>query len=164
MKTIAILGFGCAGYHCAKTLRELGYEGAIHVFSDTDLPPYNPMLTTYYAGHRLPWKGLFPFGSLSDIARSLRLTVHTGAAAIHLDTPGKTLYLADGSVHTFDALLISTGARVFLPPLPALPDAALPDAALPARLAFWAALFFFRFHSPIAMFSFWLVTSLLNFC
>ena len=60
MKTIAILGFGCAGYHCAKTLRELGYEGAIHVFSDTDLPPYNPMLTTYYAGHRLPWKGLFP--------------------------------------------------------------------------------------------------------
>ena len=93
MKTIAILGFGCAGYHCAKTLRELGYEGAIHVFSDTDLPPYNPMLTTYYAGHRLPWKGLFPFGSLSDIARSLRLTVHTGAAAIHLDTPGKTLYL-----------------------------------------------------------------------
>ena len=95
MKTIAILGFGCAGYHCAKTLRELGYEGAIHVFSDTDLPPYNPMLTTYYAGHRLPWKGLFPFGSLSDIARSLRLTVHTGAAAIHLDTPGKTLYLAD---------------------------------------------------------------------
>ena len=122
MKTIAILGFGCAGYHCAKTLRELGYEGAIHVFSDTDLPPYNPMLTTYYAGHRLPWKGLFPFGSLSDIARSLRLTVHTGAAAIHLDTPGKTLYLADGSVHTFDALLISTGARVFLPPLPALPE------------------------------------------
>ncbi|WP_148355160.1 NAD(P)/FAD-dependent oxidoreductase [Anaerotruncus colihominis] len=122
MKTIAILGFGCAGYHCAKTLRELGYEGAIHVFSDTDLPPYNPMLTTYYAGHRLPWKGLFPFGSLSDIARSLWLTVHTGAAAIHLDTPGKTLYLADGSVHTFDALLISTGARVFLPPLPALPE------------------------------------------
>ena len=53
MKKIAILGFGCAGYHCAKTLREECYEGAIHVFSDTKLPPYNPMLTTYYAGHKL---------------------------------------------------------------------------------------------------------------
>ena len=49
-------------------------------------------------------------------------------------------------------------------PLPALPEAAVPEAAVPARLAFWAALFYFRFHSPIAMFSFWLVTSLLNFC
>lgn len=121
MNNIAILGFGCAGYHCAKTLRELGYEGAIHVFSDTDLPPYNPMLTTYYTGHRLPWEGLFPFGSLNDIARSLRLNLHTGAAATSLDVQGKVLHLADGTTHSFDALLISTGARVFLPPLPSLP-------------------------------------------
>ncbi len=122
MKRIAILGFGCAGYHCAKTLRELGYEGAIHVFSDTDLPPYNPMLTTYYAGHKLPWQGLFPFGPLKGIARSLGLTLHTDAAVCHLNPQDKTLRLADGSVHPFDAALISTGARVFSPPLPSLPQ------------------------------------------
>ena len=43
MKTVAILGFGCAGYHCAMSLRAEGYKGDIHVFSDTDLPPYNPI-------------------------------------------------------------------------------------------------------------------------
>ena len=69
MEKIAILGFGCAGYHCAKTLRDEGFSGAIHVYSDTDLPPSNPMLTTYYAGRRLPWDGLFPFGSLEHIVR-----------------------------------------------------------------------------------------------
>ena len=84
MKNVAILGFGCAGYHCAMTLRGEGYKGDIHVFSDTELPPYNPMLTTYYAGHRLPWKGLFPFGTLKGIASSLRLTLHTNSA-VHGD-------------------------------------------------------------------------------
>ena len=121
MKQIAILGFGCAGYHCARTLREEGYCGAIHVFTDTGLPPYNPMLTTYYAGRRLPWEGLFPFGRLEDIARALRLTVHTGLAVERLDCTAREVVLADGSRHPFDAALIATGARVFIPPLPKLP-------------------------------------------
>lgn len=121
MKQIAILGFGCAGYHCARTLREEGYNGAIHIFSDTGLPPYNPMLTTYYAGRRLPWEGLFPFGRLKDIARSLRLTVHTGSAVERLDCTAREVVLAGGSRHPFDAVLIATGARVFIPPLPHLP-------------------------------------------
>ncbi len=121
MKKIAILGFGCAGYHCAKALREEGYDGAIHVFSDTSLPPYNPMLTTYYAGHRLPWEGLFPFGSLKEIARSLGLTLHTSKPVERLDHTAREVVLADGSRHGFDAALIATGARVFIPPLPHLP-------------------------------------------
>lgn len=121
MDKIAILGFGCAGYHCAKTLRDEGFSGAIHVYSDTDLPPSNPMLTTYYAGHRLPWDGLFPFGSLEHIARSLRLRVRTGVRVTRLDGPGRVVELADGSREGFDAVLIATGARVFVPPLPHMP-------------------------------------------
>ena len=122
MKKIAILGFGCAGYHCAKTLREEGYEGAIHVFSDTKLPPYNPMLTTYYAGHKLHREGLFPFGGLREIASSLSLTLHTGSPVVRLDALGKAVELADGSRHTYDKALIATGARAFIPPLPHMPS------------------------------------------
>lgn len=122
MENIAILGFGCAGYHCAKTLRAQGFQGNIHIFSDTGLPPYNPMLTTYFAGHRLPWDGLFPFGSLSTIASSLRLTLHTNSAVERLDCQGHTVRLDSGEVFSFDAVLISTGARAFVPPLPDLPQ------------------------------------------
>ena len=121
MKNVAILGFGCAGYHCAMSLRSEGFEGDIHVFSDTDLPPYNPMLTTYYAGRRLPWKGLFPFGSLSSIASSLRLTVHTNSPVARLDCKERAVVLANGARYAFDNALISTGAKVFVPPIPDLP-------------------------------------------
>ena len=121
MKNVAILGFGCAGYHCAMTLRGEGYKGDIHVFSDTELPPYNPMLTTYYAGHRLPWKGLFPFGTLKGIASSLRLTLHTNSAVERLDCKERMVRLANGEAFPFDTALISTGARVFVPPIPGLP-------------------------------------------
>ena len=122
MRQIAIVGFGCAGYHCARALRAEGFSGAVHVFSDTDLPPYNPMLTTYYAGGRLPWPGLFPFGSLDAIASALSLTIHTRAAAAGLDGKNRTLLLSDGSRRPFDAILISTGARAFVPALPPLPE------------------------------------------
>lgn len=121
MNRVSILGFGCAGYHCAKTLREEGYTGEIHVFSDTDFPPYNPMLTTYYAGGRLPWEGMFPFGTLEDIARTLELEVHTGQAVKRLDCARREVELADGSRHGFDAVLIATGAKAFVPPIPGLP-------------------------------------------
>ncbi len=132
MKKIAILGFGCAGYHCAKTLRDEGFEGAIHVFSDTDQPPYNPMLTTYYAGRKLPWNGLFPFGDLHSIAKGLGLILHTGVPVTRLDGAERAVVLADGSRSIFDAILISTGARVFVPPLPNLPQRNIYSMRTPA--------------------------------
>lgn len=122
MKNIAILGFGCAGYHCARTLREEGFEGAIHVYSDTDLPPYNPMLTTYYAGHRLPWEALFPFGSLKSIAQSLSLNIHSQTKISRLDAVKREVVLENGTRSRYDAVLIATGARVFVPPLPHIPE------------------------------------------
>lgn len=121
MEKIAILGFGCAGYHCAKTLREEGFQGDLHVYSDTDLPPYNPMLTTYYTGHRLPWKALFPFGSLQSIAQSLSLTIHRRAKLRRLDAQRREVLLDSGKSRRYDAILIATGARVFVPPLPHMP-------------------------------------------
>ena len=49
MERFAIVGFGCAGYHALAQIRENGCAAHIDVYSDTDMPPYNPMLTTYCA-------------------------------------------------------------------------------------------------------------------
>ena len=43
----AIIGFGCAGYHCAAQIRKIDPQGSVSVFSDHSDSPYNPMLTTY---------------------------------------------------------------------------------------------------------------------
>ena len=37
------------------------------VYTETDMPPYNPMLTTYYAAGKLSYDSMFPFGTLKDI-------------------------------------------------------------------------------------------------
>lgn len=109
MKRYAIVGFGCAGYHALSALRESDHEAEIHVFSDLDQPPANPMLTTYYAAGRLPYEALFPFGSLEDISRRFSPVLHSGVAVTGLDASARTLTW-DGGQASFDAILLSTGA------------------------------------------------------
>ena len=43
----AVVGFGCAGYHAVKSMREHGYGGEIDVDTDSDWAPGNPMLSNY---------------------------------------------------------------------------------------------------------------------
>ena len=120
MKKIAIIGFGGAGYNAAKEVRRRDAEAEIHVYSDTDIGPYNPMLTTYYVKGAIPYDAMFPFGSLEQIERDLRLTVHRETPVTGLEPETKTLRLADGSTAQYDKILISTGASAVMPPIPGL--------------------------------------------
>ena len=54
MKKIAIIGFGGAGYNAAREVRRRDRAAEIHVYTDTDIGPYNPMLTTYYVKGAIP--------------------------------------------------------------------------------------------------------------
>ena len=67
----AVVGFGTAGYHAVKKIRELDKEGCIDVYSNTGRAPYNPMLTTYYAFGKLEYEGMFPFGDLEQIQKEV---------------------------------------------------------------------------------------------
>lgn len=121
MERFAIIGFGCAGYSAAKALRCAGFSGELHVFEATAEPPANPMLTTYYLSGKLPRLGAYPFGPMEEIRAEFRLTLHPRTCVTHIDA-ARELTLTDGSVHSFDKILVSTGARAFLPPLQGLPD------------------------------------------
>ncbi|MBR2121363.1 MAG: FAD-dependent oxidoreductase [Lachnospiraceae bacterium] len=110
-----IIGFGCAGYYAAKTIRENDTGGEITVFSEHGYAPYNPMLTTYYAADRIPFSALFPFGSMEDISSSLKLDVRTGVKVSRVDAKAKTVILDNGEKVNYDRLLISTGASAFAP-------------------------------------------------
>ena len=117
MKKIAIIGFGGAGYSAAKEARQRDAEAEIHVYSDTDLGPYNPMLTTYYVKGTIPYDALFPFGSLEEVQKELNLIVHPHTPVTGLDPAAKTVRLSDGSEARYDAILISTGASAVKPQL-----------------------------------------------
>lgn len=62
-KRYAIVGFGCAGYHGLEALRQSDPGSEIHVFSELDQPPANPMLTTYYAAGGCPLRRCSPLAA-----------------------------------------------------------------------------------------------------
>ncbi len=114
MAKYAVIGFGCAGYYGAKTIRENDAEGEITVFSDHSWAPYNPMLTTYYVAGKIPFEGLFPFGSLEKIKEDLNLNlVNKKVRAVDADS--RTVVTEDGENLVFDKILVATGAKAFAP-------------------------------------------------
>ena len=115
MERFAIIGFGCAGYHALRAIREAGCDAIVDVYSDTDMPPYNPMLTTYYTAGRLPYEGLFPFGSLDSIARQYKANVITHTRVASVDAAAKTVTTQDGGCAAYDKILVTTGATAFVP-------------------------------------------------
>ena len=117
MNKFAIIGFGGAGYSAAKEARRLDPDAVIDVYSDTELGPYNPMLTTYYVKGALPYDALFPFGTLDAISKELRLTVYPNKPVTGLDAEEKRLRFADGGTAQYDQILISTGASAVMPPI-----------------------------------------------
>ncbi|MBR3403123.1 MAG: FAD-dependent oxidoreductase [Parasporobacterium sp.] len=117
MQKFAIIGMGCAGYHGVKSLREHGYEGEIHVFSDVSHPTANPMLTTYYVAGKIPRERMFPFGSLEEFTREFDVQVHADTKVLRVDTGSRCVVLEDGTREAFDKILIATGARAVSPAL-----------------------------------------------
>ena len=87
MNKIAIIGFGGAGYQAAREVRRLDPEAVIDVYSDTDIGPYNPMLTTYYVKGSIPYDAMFPFGDLESVRKELSLNVYTNRPVAGLE-PG----------------------------------------------------------------------------
>lgn len=117
MKKIAIIGFGGAGYQAAKEARRVDPTATIDVYSDTNIGPYNPMLTTYYVKGAIPYEAMFPFGSLEQIVRDLNLNFFANKPVTGLDSAAKLLKFGDGTTAQYDKILISTGACAVMPPL-----------------------------------------------
>ena len=119
MQTYAIIGFGTAGYHAVKAIRQLDAAGRIDVYTDTGLAPYNPMLTTYYVGGKLLSEGMFPFGTLETMSRDLSFQpIHATVRAVRCAR--REVETQDGAVRRYDRILLSTGASAFAPSIPGL--------------------------------------------
>lgn len=117
---IAIVGFGGAGYRAAEEARRMDPTAVIDVYSDTDIAPYNPMLTTYYVKGAIEYDAMFPFGGLDEICQRLNINFYGKTPVTGLSPVDKTLSFADGTQKTYDNILISTGASAFAPRVPGI--------------------------------------------
>lgn len=121
MKRYAIIGFGCAGYSAAKSLREMVPDCRIDVYSDTDKAPENPMLTTYYAAGRIPRENLYPFGKKEDIIHGLGIRFFADSHVERVSAPERSV-TADGITRKYDDIVLASGAKAFVPPIKGLPE------------------------------------------
>ena len=117
MRTIAIIGFGGAGYSAALAARQTDPNAAIDVYTDTAYGPHNPMLTTYYIKKSIDFETMFPFGTAEDLEKRLKLHVFTQTPVVKVD-PEHMLVCTEKAHTHYDSILISTGASAFIPPTP----------------------------------------------
>ncbi|MBY2916849.1 NAD(P)/FAD-dependent oxidoreductase [Rhizobium leguminosarum] len=102
-----ILGAGECGARAAFALREKGFAGEITLVGAEPLPPYErPPLSK--AGSTDASDPKFIAAAEKYVENGIRLL--TGLEARDLDTPSRTVTLSDGSVLSYDKLLLATGA------------------------------------------------------
>ncbi|WP_269134551.1 NAD(P)/FAD-dependent oxidoreductase [Spiractinospora alimapuensis] len=105
---IVIAGAGMAGLHVAESLRGQGFDGTITLVGAESHPPYSrpPLSKEFLTG-----KGRGDDVGLrgSEELDALRLDLRLGNAVVALDAQDQTVTLGDGTILTYDRLVIATG-------------------------------------------------------
>lgn len=113
---VVIVGAGHAGVQAAASLREEGYDGPVILVGDENELPYHkpPLSKTFIKDQQAkpqPLRGeAFYTGSTIDYRPGIRVE--------RIDVGGRRLEISGGGVLPFDRLVLATGARPRLLPLP----------------------------------------------
>ncbi|WP_306205734.1 nitrite reductase large subunit NirB [Actinoplanes sp. RD1] len=115
---LVVIGNGMAGARTVEEILARGGDFAITMFGDEPYGNYNRiMLSNVLAGVE-DESGIF----LNDLAWYAEhgITLHTGTRVTHVDPAAKLVYAADGTATGYDKLIIATGSRAFVPPIPGI--------------------------------------------
>lgn len=114
-KTIAIVGGGQAAAMAAAALRQQGFDGELHLFSDEQHLPYErpPLSKAMLLDDNPQLQPVLP----ADWWREHNVQLHLGVTLRHIDRTTHTLMLADGQTYRWSQLLLATGAAARPHPL-----------------------------------------------
>ena len=119
LRNVVVVGAGQAAAQFVEALRRRGYGGAISVFGEEPWLPYQrPPLSKKYLAGGLPVDRL----QLRQAAfyAEQKVDLHLGQTVTRLERNARQVWLADGSAHPYDALVIATGSRPRSLPLPGI--------------------------------------------
>src|ERR1700680_1053142 len=116
---VVIVGAGHAGFQLAASLRQHGFEGGITLISDEPVLPYQrPPLSKDYLDGKI---GLDLLLMRPDsFYRDHRIDYLAGTRAAEIDRGANRLRLASGEQLDYDHLVLATGARNRVPPMPGI--------------------------------------------
>lgn len=116
VRTLVVAGHGMAGHRLVAELRGLDAAGAwrVVVLGEEPHPAYDRVaLSSYLDGRSAADLALAGPGSHDPL---LELRLNTGVAAV--DRAAHTATTTAGDVVAYDALVLATGSRPFVPPVP----------------------------------------------
>jgi len=114
---IVVVGAGMVGHRFVDELirGDAGGRFEVELIGAEEYEPYNRILLSEVLAGRADLRALsLPLPDAS------RVTFWRGVAAESIDTAGCQVLLSDGSRRDYDRLVLATGARAFVPPLPGL--------------------------------------------
>lgn len=111
-----IIGNGPAGVVAAETIRKTDPNCSITLVGAEPEPPYSRMAIPYLLEENIKESGTY-LRKTEGHYEKLRIELKTGRAT-GVDPSTKTVRFEDGSSETYDKLLIASGARPILPPIP----------------------------------------------
>ena len=109
MTKLLIIGAGHAGGSVAALLKQYGFEGSIVLAGEETAPPYQrpPLSKAWLKGEaELETLLLRPESFYAEQGIELR----TGVTAVAIDAAARTVTFADGTVETYDTLILATGS------------------------------------------------------
>src|SRR5204863_3713579 len=116
---VVIIGAGHAGFQLGASLRQGGFDGTIVLLSDEPVLPYQrPPLSKDYLGGKIGLDLLLM--RPEAFYRDHRIDYLPGAPAAEIDRAARQLRLASGERLGYDHLVLATGARNRVPPLPGI--------------------------------------------
>jgi nitrite reductase (NADH) large subunit len=118
MKRLVVVGNGMAGMACVEQILGYSPQFAITVFGDETHVNYNRIwLSSVLAGEK----------AADDIAinplewyREHHIDLRVGVRVVDVDAAAKTVTGSDGSVTSYDTLLLATGSNAWMPPIEGL--------------------------------------------
>ncbi len=117
MRTLVVAGHGMVGHRLVEVLRATDTEGSwrVVVLAEEPRPAYDRVaLTSYVDG----WDARALSLSGSDYAGDERVGLRLGDPVRRIDRAARTVTTAGGFRQAHDALVLATGSRPFVPPVP----------------------------------------------
>jgi 3-phenylpropionate/trans-cinnamate dioxygenase ferredoxin reductase subunit len=114
---VVIVGAGHAGFQLAASLRQHGFDGKVVLIGDEPALPYQrPPLSKDYLDGKIGFDLLLM--RPETFFTEHRIELVSGLAVREIDRAGKAAVLANGQRLGYDHLVLATGARNRVPPLP----------------------------------------------
>jgi 3-phenylpropionate/trans-cinnamate dioxygenase ferredoxin reductase subunit len=116
---VVIVGAGHAGFQLAASLRQHGFEGRIALLGDEPVLPYQrPPLSKDYLAGKIGFDLLLM--RPEAFYRDHRIDFHEGARVTEIDRAARSVQLGSGERLGYEHLVLATGARNRVPPLPGI--------------------------------------------